>query len=320
MSDPHSAQAANHAGADGRGVYPEAAKLRQTRLRISPYRVPGNNASAIGRSAKQSDLVSRICGIDLQKAPLALPTNLFGRQPQMKPSIVLGPHLVRTPKPAMSPPDIAPLGFAIEWASPVGARRILLFRHSPAHAPNRLRLENLVVAANQLPFDVECPEYQRVGTRKKIFVPLESLLLSLYRTHDVARPVCDLLRELASCVQLHSTVTSPILTTGLLANAIEERGFRLNTLVPSSCQLIADIAWNPPGADHRFHVCLCAFGASQEDGEWMKPGLIGVSQLLSDELRQIIQGPPAALFSPEGVRLLSAKFDGVPFLCDAAAG
>jgi hypothetical protein len=105
----------------------------------------------------------------------------------------------------------------------------------------------------------------------------------------------------------------------LLASEAERRGFRLNTLLFSSRQLVADIAWQPPGEHYRFHVCLCAFGSGHDKGVWLKPGLIGVSHLLLDELRRTVQGPPAAFFSPEGVRLLSTKVDGVPFLCDATA-
>jgi hypothetical protein len=243
----------------------------------------------------------------LQMPPLAVPANLFGRQPQMKPSIILGPYILPTHAPEIAATEIAPLGFAIEWASPSGARRSSLFRHRPAHAPHRIRLENLVVPAEQLPFSIECPEYQVVHTEKHIFVPSESLLLRLYRTHDVRRPVSDVLRELASCVPLHSAVTRPISASGLLASAVEERGYRLHSLLPSCRQLIAEIAWKSPGVDYRYHVCLCAFGDGHDGGEWMKPGLIGVSLLLSEELRRLVHGPPVTLFSAAGVRLLEAQ-------------
>jgi hypothetical protein len=112
------------------------------------------------------------------------------------------------------------------------------------------------------------------------------------------------LSELTSRVQLHGPISRPALTAGLLIPTVENHGFRLNKLLEEGERVFAEIAWQPPNVEYRFHVGSCTFVVSNPAGEWIKPRVIGVSGLLSDELGKIAEGPPSSLFSASGTSLL----------------
>jgi hypothetical protein len=138
----------------------------------------------------------------------------------MKSTCTLGPYFVAAHDATPPSHRLESLGLAVEWSTPAAARTLPLFRHRPAHAPPHLRLENILVSANQLPFAVVCPEYLILPTADHTFLPLEALLAGLYRRRDVGRSICAVLTELSSLVPLHSAVTHPVSESGLLIASV----------------------------------------------------------------------------------------------------
>lgn len=227
----------------------------------------------------------------------------------MKSQILFGPYLVATPPQSASGPVVKPLGLAIEWATPKKAPRIALFRRQE-QPDGPTRLEHILVDVENLPFAVSCPECHVIETSVSIFVPLESLLFRLYQTHVGACSIFELLRSLAKRVQIYNRVSTPLNQTGLLIPKAEERGFLLNTCLDGPLGTIAEIAWRASEGTDPFHVCLCkriAQGPCAEV-EWVNNEMVGVSELLGDELRQILPVTPANLFSPRGLDLLKSRF------------
>lgn len=224
----------------------------------------------------------------------------------MKPQIVLGPYLLPGKSVETTKYGVAPLGITLEWATTTESVRIPLYRYQPPHCTRHTRLEHIVLAANRLAIPIDCSCGHVVTTKHGVFVPLEALLLALYRTRQVQRPVFAVLEELSTLVQLHAAVSRPIYGSGFLNLRAEERGFRLNTVIRSSGSLVTEIVWEPPVSSYRYHVCLCLFakGGRLDHVKWSPLNLTGVSTLLRDELLRIINGRVSDLFSPEAASIL----------------
>ncbi|HEV2380858.1 MAG TPA: hypothetical protein VG206_13835 [Terriglobia bacterium] len=224
----------------------------------------------------------------------------------MRPQLTFGPYFTSGHKvPELGKGTIQPLGLLCEWASPTTTSRIDLFRYQSSHAPTLCRLEHLLFPSEQLPFSLRCQSFQVVQSAGTTYLPLEALLLQLYRRCKVPQHIFAALAELASLVPLHSSVSRPITQTGLLVAPAEAQGFRLNTVLRHDGEIFAEIAWEPNAQACRFHVCICRFPDRKPDtGTWQPSGLLGVSRLLAQALRQLVGGPPVAVFTPAGEQFL----------------
>ena len=227
--------------------------------------------------------------------------------------IILGPFFSTAPALALSCPDVVSLPLQLEWASADKANQIPVFinRRGRTHATGPLRLEHLVFPRNLLPLDLECSSYQVLHTPISVFLPLEALLVELYRRFDVGRSILQVLTELASLVPLESPTRRPVSGEGLLVAAAESAGFRLNTVISDGIRLYPEICWQVPGHATRFHACLCVFEGDQKtglgQGIWQPPGLIGVAPLLAYELHRVAPGAPRAVFSATGWAQLQSE-------------
>jgi hypothetical protein len=214
--------------------------------------------------------------------------------------------------PAPTSPEITQIG-SIEWASPAQAHNITLFRHRPAHAPNRLRIENIVLREADVPFDLSCSESSVVQSGGATYIPLEALLVALYERGLVSRPILTVLRDLAEKLPLYSRVQHPVLEPGMLAEATEREGFQLMSVdyYEDLQQIFATVGWRPhPGAD-ALHACTLTFRRSPageiDDGGWAEPGSISIAQVLGPELRRLSPGKAIELLTPAGRRRLALK-------------
>jgi hypothetical protein len=232
----------------------------------------------------------------------------------MKTPLTLGPYFISAcgaPSGAHTANQVVALGVSLEWAHAERAVTIPLWRHCPSHAPNKLRLENVVVSLTDLPFDVQCSRYQVVDTPRGTFLPMEALLVALYTRYQVARAIRPVLAELASLVTLYNSVQCPLAGKGLLVPRAECRGFQLRTIIRTGGRAYAEIGWQPTGQDSVFHTCLCAFRLIQngrnDAGQWNAHGVIGVAQLLASELHRLVPGAPDKLFTPSGRMMLRGQ-------------
>jgi hypothetical protein len=230
---------------------------------------------------------------------------------ETKTRITLGPIFTAGQPAQTSNGQVSPLSLAIEWSNSNQATRLSLFRRLLPHAPDRMRLEHILVRCRDLPCDVECLDYQAVNTPEGDFLPLDALLLALYRSCAISRSIFQLLNELAAVVPLLSTVTNPLSTKGMLATAVEARGFRLNAVFRESGVILVQIGWEPECRSMRFHVCTATFqskpGGKLDESTWIAQQDVGASQILSDELHRLAPGKPSELLSEEGFQFLQGK-------------
>jgi hypothetical protein len=230
----------------------------------------------------------------------------------MRTPLTFGPYFISAcgaPSGAHTVNQVVPLGVSLEWAHAHAAVSIPLFRHRPRHAPGRLRLENVVFKRGELPFGLQCSQYQVVETPfDDTFLPAEALLVALYAKYEVGRSILSVLAELASLVPLYNSVQFPLAGEGLLVPQAQRNGFRLNSIIRERGQIHTDIGWRPAGQDYVFHTCLCTFrcahAGSNDPGQWKAHSVIGVAQLLACELHRLVPGLPEKLFTPVGRHLL----------------
>jgi hypothetical protein len=227
----------------------------------------------------------------------------------MKPKIVLGPYVLRTPASLVLPRrEAVPLGISVEWATADQAHQISLLA-SHENSGGMLRLENILIPADQLPFPVECQLHHVVLTRNGPLLPVEAVLLRLYQTHTGALPIFDLAKELTSVIPIRNTVSYPLKRAGLLIPKVEVHGYRLNTILPHSDGSIVEIVWEPCNGSDPFHVCLCRITTQTQriKCEWILGRNIGISQLFAKALHQALPGNPARIFSPLGLDMLLSR-------------
>jgi hypothetical protein len=245
------------------------------------------------------------------RSQIACQTRIRSKEDIQMSKITLGPYFCAAYTPAFSNDEILPLGFRMEWASATRVVGIPLFRRHPGRRPGTLRLEHLLFARIDLPFELKCSSYQVVKTPTETFLPLEALLAALYDGNEVSRSILQVLAELVSTVAIHSRVTHAISLQGLLVTRAEASGFRLNTVIRDGDRLYAEIGWQPAGHANRFHTSICRFqlnrGGLSTEGVWLPAGVIGVASLLAREFHHLVPGPPKQAFSLSGASLLQQE-------------
>ena len=225
--------------------------------------------------------------------------------------ITLGPFFTAgQPSPQVNA-QISALRLAMEWSNSNHATSIPLFRSILPYAPDRTRLEHILFRTSDLPCDIECLLYQAIDTPEGTFIPLDALLLALYRNSLISRTIFQLLNELAAVVPLRNSVTSPISTKGLLSTEAEARGFRLNAAFEEAGLIYAQIGWEAECSPTRFHVCAAVFRSkpnlSLDEGKWIAQQDVGASQILSDELHRLVPGKPSNLLKKAGLQFLQTQ-------------
>jgi hypothetical protein len=200
----------------------------------------------------------------------------------------------------------------MEWSNSTKATKVPLFRNVLPYAQDQIRLEQIVFRHGDLPRVMECPDHQVIEVAEGTFLPLDALVATLYGSGEISRSVFRLLNDLAGLVLLHSKVTNPIITRGLLTTGAEAQGFCLNAVFQESGLLYAHIGWEARCRPSRFHVCLASFrrrpNRQLDKGRWMPSKEIGVSNVLANELHQSAPGNPSDLLSGPGLQFLKEKF------------
>lgn len=220
--------------------------------------------------------------------------------------ITLGPFLYQTTETIPTSAPVSPLHITMEWASAEHACQIPLFRVSPTPS-RKLRLQHLVVRVADLPCDVVCTEPHIVVAQDQTYVPFEAVIAALYRSEEVARPIRDVLGELAQLVLIEAEPQDDLPNHGLLIPAAESEGFRVAHAVKDGDEMLLGICWQPRSSSSRFHVLNGVFRLSPElSGEWIEPPPdVGVACQLASELHRLFPTSPCQLLSAGGHQLIA---------------
>ena len=222
--------------------------------------------------------------------------------------VTFGPYFTTVQQCHSTADEVVPLNLAIEWSSATKAERVELWRRLSPDTPAHVRLDQIVFHQEDLPLDIECLDHQVVDVFGQTHLPLDALLAVLYRSRHVCRPIYQILNELAGVIPLHSQVTNQTVVRDALSPELEANGFRLNAIYRQPHQMHVQIAWQPESCSARLHVCTVNFlldhGGLPNSGKWIPLRQIGVCQILAKELRRLVPGTPANLFSCAGSQLL----------------
>jgi hypothetical protein len=222
--------------------------------------------------------------------------------------VTLGPYFTTAQQYHSVADGVVPLNLALEWSSAIQAERIDLCQLLSPGTPARVQLDQIVFHQENLPFHMECMDHQVVGVSGQNYLPLDALLAALYRSRHVCRPIYQILNELAGVIPLYSQVTNQTVVRDVLSPELESNGFRLNAIYRQPHQMHVQIAWQPESCSARLHVCTVNFlldhGGLPNSGKWIPLRQIGVCQILAKELRRLVPGTPANLFSCAGSQLL----------------
>lgn len=203
---------------------------------------------------------------------------------------------------------ITSLNVCVEWAGAHSAERLPLFQAHP-NGTAKVRLHHIVVRADQIPCDVVCPEHQILEAPGGTYLPLEAVLVALYRKHAVLRNIREVLRELGEFVSLQNSIRDHVAKDGLLLPTLEKSGFRIVNVLREGDEVLAEIGWSPTGSSNIFHTANCMFkvqaGAVTEDC-WIKSvGETGVAGLLAQELHTAFPGQPRELITSSCLEYLA---------------
>lgn len=238
----------------------------------------------------------------------------------MQETLSLGPYFTREDEAPSPAPEVNPLGVRLEWATANQSVALPLFAYQPTTAMKKPQTNNaqgtplhrVLCPADKIPCDVQCAEADAVDTPAGAMLPVEAVLCSLYVQGRTQRSVFEVLRELASSVQLSGgDVLHPTPSPeGMLRQDIEASGFRLTTAVTDeeTHEVLTDIGWHATSASPVLHaaVITCPYGDRESTPRLLTPPTPGVAQLLTAELRKLAP-EPRDVFSDKGRAYLEAQ-------------
>ncbi len=208
---------------------------------------------------------------------------------------------------------LASLAIALEWACADQGACVPLYQRlrDLSKLPLHLRVERkqpklreILCHQGDIPVDVDYLEADALDTPDGKYIPMEALLLALYRRYEPQRHIHEVLREFVELVPLHSSVSKPVRNSeGLLSSEVEQRGYRITTVIADRGLLVADIGWRPTPTSSPIHAGITEF---QKDliAQWLPTAELGVTQLLADDLHRTV-GTPDHLLAEKGRQLLT---------------
>jgi hypothetical protein len=227
--------------------------------------------------------------------------------------ICLGPFIVRAPG-QRAVDGLNALGIALEFASAAKSAVSPIYGRDTEKAQFTFGPADFYISARNVPFDVRYhPTFARtVGG--ELFIPLNEVLLSLYRKYTSARPLRIVLTEMRSELKTREQEPAEEDLCRFLTPKIAGMGFRLGKTYSFGRRLTVEILWFPPQdaafAKSPLDICIgvMEFNASAQrtlgKGKWREPRRDLLGMVLREELRKEHKGSPIDIFSEMGVQKL----------------
>jgi hypothetical protein len=224
--------------------------------------------------------------------------------------ISIGPYFIRSHDRTPVASGIVRSGWNLELAGDAFATRLTVCQLQSA-PETRPSLRDYLVLVNQIPFRVGYlpPDlWSRPGAQ---LMPLETVLTSLYREHEVSRSLESFLTELRQTLPCQE-LTTPRRRAGnnWVADKVAQAGFELIELRQFGTVLHARFAWVCPEDRDRPAEPFCYYAGAMEfrptpartlgKGKWILPMQTTFAHLLSRKLRSLLRGDLSRWLSPEG--------------------
>ena len=210
------------------------------------------------------------------------------------------------------------LGIVMTWGNLQHSAR--LYHNLREHAPKAFRFDFVSVHEDDAREDFEYQPSLARQTKLGTFYPLSAYLAKLFEDGSVNRNIFSALAELDNILPKERPVTEQdgihrpaaseveaqepaIPLTGLLAAELEVQGFRVTHRIPEDGRVSLQIGWLPKPDGRIFFTGILELRQTPAgiSGQWMLPGLCGVSHLLHKEFQQLCASPNACL-TPAGIK------------------
>jgi hypothetical protein len=179
------------------------------------------------------------------------------------------------------------------------------------HGGERSLFDYLVPVA-QIPFRVGYLPADVISTPMAKLMPLETVLTSLYRDHEVAKPLEVFLQELHESLSFSDWCARRVSDGGrMLAPKVAAAGFEVIDFWQYGSRLHVSIGWASPREQKRprdrrftYYTLAVDFRPTPErtlgKGKWVMPVQTIFAHLLGSKLRSLLRGEPQKWFSEEG--------------------
>jgi hypothetical protein len=217
------------------------------------------------------------------------------------------------------PPVIEHTSWRLELSGDQFHAGLELYRKVEPWNEGAASLHDFLVRANALPWGVSYPPSDELKTAAGTFLSLDCALTSLYREHDVIRPLTALLAEFRDCLTLQEDDHLRRKDgAGLVAPKVCEAGFQVGSFFVYGAGLTVNFVWVYPQDRDRPDCPLCIHAASIEfrptpartlgRGKWLMPMGTTVMYLLGKQLRSLLRGSPERCLSAKGVEAALSEF------------
>lgn len=210
------------------------------------------------------------------------------------------------------PPGVQHTGWAVELAGDP------FMMHAPViqlrtRGVGRVSLSDYLVPIPQVPFSVSYLPIDLHGMPGGGWMPLQTVLTSLYRDYMVARPIESFLQELRETLQFDDWPSRRHARGAeLVAPKVAEAGFELKDFWQYGTSLHVSLGWVCPQDRTRPDETFCFHAASIEfrptpaltlaKGKWILPCETTFAHLLSQKLRSLLRGDAQQWLSEAGHR------------------
>lgn len=224
-------------------------------------------------------------------------------------TVSLGPYFLHSAGRGPAEPGVKRTGWALELAGDAFAASMTVFRSANRDGKS-LHLSDYLVATAQVPFRVDYQRSNIPTLDNPNLLELETVLTSLYRHHQVSKPLETLLHELCETLPFKEWERRRVVDDGkLLAPAAAAAGFEIVDFWQYGSGLNISIAWACPVlAQNRvgkfyYYATTAEFRPLNHTlgkGRWVLPSETIFAHLLGRKLRSLRRGDPADWLSEAG--------------------
>jgi len=250
--------------------------------------------------------------------------NLFSNTGKLAPlsgmsRITIGPMFTRSNGLLVLSNSIEHTGWRLELAGDELAAHLEVYRKKDPARTGEFWLSDYYVPVDHLPFTVAYRPIDVANLETGMFLRLETVLASLYRKHDVARPLTSLLTEMRDCLPIQDFVWKRR-TDGasLVSPVLRAAGFEITNLFCYGTGLTVSFGWVFPQdrsnsvSKAMIHAAAVEFrprpNRTLGPGKWGMPLDTSLMYLMGKQLVSLVRRKPERCLSEKGVEVALQEF------------
>jgi len=234
--------------------------------------------------------------------------------------ISFGPYVTRVGSPEPYGREVERTGCKLEFASAGIGFEFMLYRRICSWKRELPDIHNLLLHEAEVPVDISYFECFSVENEHGVFVPLESVLSSLYSSGSVSLPITSFLEELHSFVPFtdgfHQRCAHGI---KLVDERLASRGIEAGQAFSYGRTVMVPLVWVPSSARDTGDGAAAAYLAGVEfrprpdrtlgRGKWLEPKEWTLASSTTKFLRKMFKRSAAGVLSEAGQHYVLDSFE-----------